>query len=112
MGEYSPDSPTESAGFERGPPGPPGPPGAPGEPGATGPQGPAGPPGPSGSAAYVESFDAAPVWIVNHNFGRHPHTWAVESAGAVEIDVAVQHVTANQSRVYFDLPVSGVVRFT
>jgi hypothetical protein len=30
----------------------------------------------------------------------------------VELDVTVQHVTANQSRVYFDLPVAGVVRFT
>lgn len=109
MGEYSPDGPVGSAGFERGPPGPTG---ADGPPGPPGPMGPAGPPGETGASAYVESFGAAPVWIVNHNLGRHPHTWAVESTGSVEIDVHVQHVTANQSRVYFDLPIAGVVRFT
>lgn len=109
MGEYSPEGPTESSGFERGPTGLPGPAGATGPAGGAGPPG---PPGPNGSAAYVESFDAAPVWIVNHNLGRHPYTWAVETLANVEIDVVVQHVTANQSRVYFDLPVAGVVRFT
>jgi hypothetical protein len=109
MGEYSPDAPTESAGFERGPPGPEGPPGATGPQGNMGLPGPA---GPNGSAAYVETFEAAPVWIVNHNLGRHPHTWAVENLAAIEIDVLVQHVTPNQSRVYFDLPTAGVVRFT
>lgn len=112
MGEFSPEQPTETAGFERGPTGLPGPQGEPGPPGATGGQGPQGPAGTNGSAAYVESFDAAPVWIVNHNLGRHPHTWAVESSGNVELDVSVQHVSPNQSRVYFDLPVAGVVRFT
>lgn len=112
MGEYSPDAPTESSGFERGPTGLPGPQGEPGATGATGNMGPQGPAGTSGSSAYVESFEAAPVWIVNHNLGRHPHTWAVETLAAVEIDVVVQHVTVNQSRVYFDLPIAGVVRFT
>lgn len=112
MGEFSPDQPVESAGFERGPTGATGEQGPQGEPGPTGAQGPQGPPGTNGSAAYVESFDAAPVWVVNHNLGRHPHTWAVEGLGNAEIDVLVQHVTVNQSRVYFDLPVAGVVRFT
>lgn len=109
MGEYSPDSPAQSAGFERGPTGDPGPPGPTGP---AGDMGPAGPAGPIGASAYVETFDAAPVWIVNHNLGRHPHTWAVETLSNVELDVSVQHVTLNQSRVYFDLPVAGVVRFT
>lgn len=109
MGEYSPDGPAESAGFERGPTGDPGPPGPPGAPGV---QGPPGPQGPFGTAAYVENFDAASVWIVNHNLGRTPHSWAVHTLSNVELDVTVQHVTPNQSRVYFDLPVAGVVRFT
>ena len=109
MGEFSPDGPVESSGFERGPTGDPGPVGPPGPAGMIGPQGPQ---GERGSAAYVETFDAAPVWIVNHNLGRHPHTWAVSTLGNVEIDVCVQHVTMNQSRVYFDLPVAGIVRFT
>lgn len=112
MGEYSPDAPTESAGFERGPPGPQGTPGETGATGATGAMGLPGPAGPNGSAAYVETFAAASVWIVNHNLGRHPHTWAVESLASIELEVAVQHVSPNQSRVYFDLPVAGVVRFT
>lgn len=106
MGEYSPDGPTESSGFERGPTG------ATGPIGPIGAMGPAGPAGPNGSAAYVEAFDAAPVWIVNHNLGRVPHTWSVATTSNVEIDVLVQHVSPTQSRVYFDLPVAGVVRLT
>ncbi len=109
MGEYSPDQAVQSAGFERGPTGETGPVGPTGP---AGDMGPAGPQGPNGSAAYTETFDAAPVWIVNHNLGRVPHTWAVLTLSNIELDVAVQHVTANQSRVYFDLPVAGVVRFT
>ena len=109
MGDYAPDGPAQSSGFERGPTGATG---DPGPIGPTGAQGPAGPQGPNGSAAYVEAFDAAAIWIVNHNLGRHPHTWAVQGGGNAEIDVLVQHVTVNQSRVYFDLPVAGIVRFT
>lgn len=109
MGQYSPDGAAESSGFERGPTGATG---EQGPPGPTGPQGAPGAQGPYGSAAYVEEFAADTVWIVNHNLGRHPHTWAVESLGNVEIDAAVQHVTPNQSRVYFDAPIAGRVRFT
>lgn len=109
MGEYSPEGSVESSGFERGPEGPQGPRGATGVAGAIGPAGPA---GTSGSSAYVETFDAAPVWIVNHNLGHYPHTWSVANASQVELDVLVQHVTPNQSRVYFDAPIAGVVRFT
>jgi hypothetical protein len=65
-----------------------------------------------GAAGYSETFAAATTWIVNHNFGRHPYSWAVETLGGVEIDVAVHHVTANQSVVLFDTPIAGIARFT
>jgi hypothetical protein len=66
----------------------------------------------TGAAGYAETFAAAPSWIVNHNFGRHPYSWAVETLGGVEIEVAVQHVTINQSVVTFDSPTAGIARFT
>lgn len=74
-------------------------------------QGPAGPAG-GGAVAYVEQFEAASEWVVNHNLGHYPYTWAVENLAHVELEVAVQHVTINQSRVYFDFPTAGFVRFT
>ena len=93
--------------------------------GATGPTGPTGPSGgdtgatgatgatgPAGAAGYSETFAAAATWVVNHNFGRHPYTWAVETLGGVEIDVAVHHVTANQSVVTFDAQTAGIAKFT
>ncbi len=44
------------------------------------------------------SFPAQPVWIVNHNFGRYPACVKVRTLGGVELDAAVQHVSANQIR--------------
>ena len=61
---------------------------------------------------YSAQFEAAPVWTVNHNLGRHPYSWAVETLGGVEIDVAVQHVSPNQSLVTFDVQIAGIVKFT
>lgn len=95
-----------------GPAGDTGPTGPIGPTGATGAAGPAGPTGPAGAAGYSETFAAAPTWTVNHNFGRHPYSWAVETLGGVEIDVAVQHVTANQSVVMFDAQTAGIAKFT
>jgi len=49
---------------------------------------------------------------VNHNLGRHPFSSSVETLGGVEIEVAVQHVTTNQSVVSFDAPTAGIVKLT
>jgi hypothetical protein len=49
---------------------------------------------------------------VNHNLGRHPFSSSVETLGGLEIEVAVQHVTDNQSVVSFDAPTAGTVKFT
>jgi hypothetical protein len=95
-----------------GPPGLDGDDGLDGSPGATGATGSTGATGPAGAAGYSETFAAAPSWIVNHNFGRHPFTWAVETLGGVEIDVAVQHVTSNQTIVMFDSQTAGIAKFT
>lgn len=95
-----------------GPAGPTGSTGAQGPQGTLGPVGPTGPTGATGVAGYSETFAAAATWTVNHNLGRHPYSWAVETLGGVEIDVAVQHVTANQSVVSFDAPTAGVAKFT
>lgn len=84
--------------------------------GATGPAGPAGATGATGPAgageSYSETFPATATWIVNHNFGRHPYSWAVETLGGLEIEVAVQHVSLNQSIVMFDVQTAGTARFT
>lgn len=92
-----------------------GPTGATGSTGPTGPTGPTGdtgPTGPTGVVGYSETFGAAGSWVVNHNLGRHPFSSTVQTLGGVEIDVAVQHVTVNQSVVSFDAPTAGVVKFT
>lgn len=80
--------------------------------GIVGPEGPIGPTGPTGVAGYSETFDAASTWVVNHNLGRYPFSSSVQTLGGVEIDVAVQHVSVNQSVVSFDVPTAGVVKFT
>lgn len=49
---------------------------------------------------------------MNHNLGRHPFSSSVETLGGVEIEVAVQHVTTNQSVVSFDAPTAGIVKLT
>lgn len=110
MGEFSPDaSPTVGGIYERGATGATGPQGPPGE---QGPPGPAGSGEGGGTVGYAQTFTAQASWVVNHNFGRHPYSWAVETLGGVEIDAAVHHITLNQSVVYFDTPVAGIVRFT
>lgn len=86
--------------------GPIGPTGPKGDPGDTGAQG---PPGPAGGESYVEVFDAAAAWVVNHNLGRMPSAVAVTTLGGVVVDVAVQYVSVNQLQISFDRPLAGVV---
>ena len=60
------------------------------------------------SAYYVHSQTTASAeWIINHNFGRHPIV-QVYSVGMVKVIAEIVHVSLNQTRVYFALPVAGV----
>lgn len=58
---------------------------------------------------HTETFEAAAVWIVNHNMGFEPPAVTVRTLGGVALDAHVQHVSQNQLRVYFDVPVSGII---
>jgi hypothetical protein len=110
IGTRGTDGATGATGAQ-GPQGTLGPVGPTGTTGATGDTGPTGATGPA-VAAYSEIFGAAATWVINHNFGRHPYSWSVETLGGVEIDVAVQHVTLNQSVISFDAQTAGVAKFT
>jgi len=71
--------------------------------------GPPGPPGPGGAASssYEHSQpSASDTWIVNHNLGFKPSTFAY-SVGGMMMWANVQHFSDNQVRIYFDGPVSG-----
>lgn len=58
----------------------------------------------------TQQFGAAAVWVVNHNFGRHPLSLSVETLGGVEVEAEVRHVSLNQTLIYFDTPTAGVVK--
>jgi hypothetical protein len=57
---------------------------------------------------YNQSFEAAPVWVVNHNLGR-PVTLYVRGAAGQEIVAEVVYVSNVQARVFFDVPTAGSV---
>jgi uncharacterized membrane protein len=61
------------------------------------------------SEGYSEQFGACPVAVVNHNLGRQPCSCCVRTLGGVIVDAHVQHVSENQTRVYFDVPTPCVV---
>lgn len=74
--------------------------------------GPRGPAGPSGAAQ--DSFDfvqATPSlqWSISHNLGRRPIVELL-SAGGVEIDADVVHLSADQVLVNFVIPTAGSAR--
>lgn len=60
-------------------------------------------------AGHSCEFPAAPVWVVNHNFGRTPCSLTVRTLGGAVVDAEVVHVNPNQTRVYFDAPMAGFV---
>ena len=78
---------------------------------ARGPQGPAGPVGPAGAVDdYTATFaSASSTWTVNHNLGREP-VIQVLTAGGVEMEAAIVHVSSNQAQVNFASPQTGRVR--
>lgn len=65
----------------------------------------------AGGTRYSEAFEAAAVWIVNHNLGRHVIV-SVTGAAGQEIEAEVRHVSTTQLRVYFDAPTAGSVLVT
>lgn len=58
---------------------------------------------------YSEQFEAGSVWTCNHNLGRYPACVQVRTLGGVVADADIRHVSPNQVRVYFDVPMAGVV---
>lgn len=78
--------------------------------GPRGEQGEQGPPGESGAFSdFTQTFSAAAEWVVNHNLGRKPLV-AVSSTGGVEVEANVVHMSVNQLRVFFTVPLAGEVR--
>lgn len=71
-----------------------------------GPQGPAG----AVAAAYVFTVSSPlDTWTVNHNLGYRPDVH-VYTAGSVEVDADVVHVSANQTVITFAVPFAGYAR--
>jgi hypothetical protein len=82
-----------------------------GPPGPAGPQGPPGPPGVAGgSYTHTQSTPLA-TWVVNHNLGFNPDV-AVRSAGGLEVESEVAHISPNQTEIRFTVPYTGTARFT
>lgn len=76
---------------------------------AAGPRGPAGP-----SGAEEDSFDFVQLtpalqWSISHNLGRRPIV-ELFSAGGMEIEADVQHLSLDQVIVYFITPTAGAAR--
>lgn len=74
-------------------------------------QGPPGPPGSPGSGYVHTQASAETEWLINHNLGVRPAV-AVIDTGGNELDVAVQHMSLNQLRIYFVTPTAGFARLT
>ncbi len=58
---------------------------------------------------YSECFEAAAVWVVNHNLGRYPAAISVRTLGGVLCDVEVKHMSQNQLQVNFDRTLAGFI---
>jgi hypothetical protein len=73
--------------------------------------GPRGAQGVDGAAQDFEHVQASPSaeWIINHNLGAEPSV-SVLSAGGVEMEANVVHMSVNQVRVYFASAQAGRAR--
>jgi len=71
-----------------------------------------GPAGASGNGArYTHTqATASAIWTANHNLGYRP-TVSVFSAGGVEVEAEVLHVSVNQTRISFNVAVTGTATF-
>lgn len=64
----------------------------------------------SGGATYEHLQNApASIWTVNHNLGFYPDVH-VYTLGNLEILAEVQHISVNQTLVYFVAPTAGRAR--
>jgi hypothetical protein len=74
-----------------------------------GPPGPTGPPGPA--SAFFEFAQPIPLadWIVNHNLGFRPNVAVFDDGGNVVL-AAVAHLSVNQCRINFAVPMTGRAR--
>ena len=71
----------------------------------------AGPVGPAGSGAgynHTQS-SALTTWTINHNLGYNPSVQAF-TAGSLEVYGEVQHISNNQTLIYFNAAISGSAR--
>lgn len=67
--------------------------------------------GGAGGTSYQHTQSAASAsWTVNHNLGRWPSAVSVLSAGSVEVEADVIHVSINQLIVNFAAPFAGLAR--
>jgi hypothetical protein len=64
--------------------------------------------GPGTQEPLVFDFAPGSEWIVNHNLGRAVQAEVLNVIGA-KIGAEVRHVSDNQLRVSFDVPVAGRV---
>lgn len=75
-------------------------------------QGPAGPSsGPGGEIAEYTHTQSAPAasWTINHNLGRKPLI-ALRSAGGVEFEGTITHISDNQAVVTLAAATAGYAR--
>lgn len=68
--------------------------------------GPPGAPGSSGPPYEHTQSSPSAEWIVNHNYGYNPTVAILNSAGQ-EIEATVIHMSLNQTRVFFNQPITG-----
>lgn len=74
-------------------------------------RGPQGPPGSAGVAFTHTQVSAAATWVVAHNLGFRP-TVSIVSAGGIEVDAEVAHITSTLLEVRFGAPFAGTARLT
>lgn len=72
--------------------------------------GPAGPSGSAGSRYTHTQASALATWTANHNLGYRP-TVTVFSAGGVEVEATILHVSLNQVQISFNAAVTGTATF-
>lgn len=70
-----------------------------------------GPPGPAAMRYTHPQVSPATEWTVNHNLGVLPSV-TVLSAGSIEIEAEIVHVTANQTLIRFNTPQAGMAIFS
>lgn len=85
-----------------------------GPPGPEGPAGPQGPPGEDGTGGDLnyrhQQLVAASTWEIAHGLGKYPSVTVRDSAGDL-VEVDVEHVDLNNSRVIAVNPFGGTADF-